>query len=793
MIRKDSSPGLDGIEYKMIRLLPEPAKVCLLELFNVVWSSGTLPTEWLNYQVIFIDKAGSEKVRPISLSSCVGKVMERMINERLIWWAEKEDKFSTSQSGFRRGRSCADNLTRIVSDIRASVCAGEYTLAFFLDVASAYDCVDFRITMDKLTALNCPLGIVRFIRNWLYRRKGAVLSPVLYSLVTQGLCADLPEGVEAVEFADDIGLYISGPNRCRNKELLQRAVDIVAERLREIGLDLAPKKSVLVEFSKSGFLVRGLSIGVGDCEVFNSCSAKFLGIWLDNRLKFDRQVTEVRAKVNRANSVIKYLCKVSKGMEVNTALMLYKSLVRSVTDYGSFVYFPRDATLQLKMERSQYLGIRTALGYRNSTPTNVIIAEAKVRYLRDRAMLLGRNFVNKAIAYNRNGLCDKLQRLLDRENYARFRQPQYRMSLLSEIWRGTRTYRTAIGPHRKSEIFQSVYYAHTFRPKVDLEIGKDRKHEGFSDRILVRKVIDLFCLSDTPEIIFTDGSYNENSRSTGASIVICDQVTAYKMSLHYQCSSYTAEAFAVKSALQIMKMQHAERKKDIVIFSDCKSVLQAIYNNHINVHKNKYITEARILIYELEVVHGKNVVLVWIPAHVGITGNEMADALAKEAANEEADPTIEIPVGDLMKCARRETWDATQLSITRESVYKGAFYFQNFYDRAAVIPWFREVNAERYFVTLLNRLRANHYNLGASLKRKGYVDTARCECGYENEDLQHLLTRCHKYDAKRIDMDAELRAEGYLEEIDICRLIKSKKWNILYVIFKFLRHIDKVI
>ncbi|XP_071575291.1 uncharacterized protein [Temnothorax nylanderi] len=190
-----------------------------------------------------------------------------------------------------------------------------------------------------------------------------------------------------------------------------------------MGLDLEPKKTVLVEFSKSGYIDRRMNIRIGDCEVFNCGAAKFLGVWLDNKLSFNRQVQELRGKVSRANSIIRYLCGVSKGMEVNTALMLYKSLVRSITDYGSFVFFPRQPSLQLKLERAQFMGIRTALGYRNSTPNNVIVAEAKVRHLRDRAMLLGTNFVNKAIAYNRSGLCDKLRNLMDGENYVRLKQP----------------------------------------------------------------------------------------------------------------------------------------------------------------------------------------------------------------------------------------------------------------------------------------------------------------------------------------------------------------------------------
>lgn len=69
-----------------------------------------------------------------------------MINERLIGWAEQEDKFSATQNSFRRGKSCLDNLIKITSDIRAYLGKGEYTLAAFLDMSSAYENVDFRWT-----------------------------------------------------------------------------------------------------------------------------------------------------------------------------------------------------------------------------------------------------------------------------------------------------------------------------------------------------------------------------------------------------------------------------------------------------------------------------------------------------------------------------------------------------------------------------------------------------------------------------------------------------------------------
>lgn len=70
-------------------------------------------------------------------------------------------------------------------------------------------------------------------------------------------------------------------------------------------------------------------------------------------------------------------------MEINTAVMLYKSLIRSMFDYGSMVYFPDKKEAAEKMEKIRFKGLRTAIGYRMSTPKNVILEEAKVARLRE--------------------------------------------------------------------------------------------------------------------------------------------------------------------------------------------------------------------------------------------------------------------------------------------------------------------------------------------------------------------------------------------------------------------------
>lgn len=77
---------------------------------------------------------------------------------------------------------------------------------------------------------------------------------------------------------------------------------------------------------------------------------------------------------------------------------MYKSLIRTIINYGVPIFLDEDLSNNtLKIERVQYLGLRTALGYRNSTPTNVMVAEAKVTTIKNRAIYLAKNCLNKII------------------------------------------------------------------------------------------------------------------------------------------------------------------------------------------------------------------------------------------------------------------------------------------------------------------------------------------------------------------------------------------------------------
>ena len=128
----------------MLRHLPPLALDSLLALFNSLWERGSYPDVWRESTIIPILKTGKSGIeplhyRPIALTSCLGKLMERMVNTRLMWFFEHHGLFTESQCGFRRHRSTVDHILALDTDVRVSFKRGRHVGAVFFDIEAAYD------------------------------------------------------------------------------------------------------------------------------------------------------------------------------------------------------------------------------------------------------------------------------------------------------------------------------------------------------------------------------------------------------------------------------------------------------------------------------------------------------------------------------------------------------------------------------------------------------------------------------------------------------------------------------
>ena len=102
-----------------------------------IWTSGFFPTSWHKATIIPLPKPGKDNndpnnYRPIALTSGICKTMERMVNDRLVWFLEKEQILSQSQSGFRKRRSTVDQLIKLETLVRESFIQGHQVWPSFL-------------------------------------------------------------------------------------------------------------------------------------------------------------------------------------------------------------------------------------------------------------------------------------------------------------------------------------------------------------------------------------------------------------------------------------------------------------------------------------------------------------------------------------------------------------------------------------------------------------------------------------------------------------------------------------
>ena len=164
------------IHYEFLKQLPSCSLDFLLQAFNEVWVSGKFPTSWKQATIIPIPKPGKDKTdpsnyRPIALTSCLCKTLERMINTRLIWFLESNGLITNFQRGFWRKRSTVDHLVCLETFVREAFIKKEHLTAVFFDLEKAYDTTWKYGIMRDLSDFGLKGRLPHFIDIFLSNRK----------------------------------------------------------------------------------------------------------------------------------------------------------------------------------------------------------------------------------------------------------------------------------------------------------------------------------------------------------------------------------------------------------------------------------------------------------------------------------------------------------------------------------------------------------------------------------------------------------------------------------------------
>lgn len=759
---RDSSPGEDGIPYSFLSHLGDRALSYYLDIINSILISGNVPSSWKSQEVLPIKKPNkplhdAASYRPIALSIVLAKIAEYLVKNRLEWYIEHNRFLADSQFGFRKAKCTIDNISIFTTDIRIAFSCNNSTVAAFLDISAAYDNVVITILKNKLLTLKVPLLLVNFIINILSERtitinlndstklsrtlfrglpQGSVLSPLLYNIYTYDLEKALNGSVSVLQYADDLLLYTSDASLDNACNTLTYSLNLLKSWLNCNGLELSTSKSSVVVFSRRR-IPPDIVVKYNNLPLPVATHAKFLGVILDSKLTGAPYYDHIVAKCERMLNIVRCLSGVWWGAHPFSMKLFYNALIRSVLDYGTFLLESGSVMGIKKLDVIQSKALRIITGSMKSSPVNALQVECCDPPLQLRRQFLSDRFLFKSMQFSNHSLHQKLHVL----NEYIITSPYWRHKSIPCLVKSYRKflpihshiYRTLTVP-----LFESDLETLLYDPEIRYDLNVCKHDVGANIHFLSR--IHEENWQDRNQI-FTDASKSSDKECVGVGIYYVQYKLTEKIKLPPESSVFTGECYAILKAIELILLLKLDKT---IIFSDSKSALQTIGKFPFKM-KPYYpvVFEIRSKLYEC-VVKGYSVIFAWVPSHCGITGNERADQLAKEAIQDGDMVPYKNYCHDLAALPRvylQDSWNSLW-SVTSQS--KGRYYF-NIQSSIPVKPWFFKAKCSKIATSIITRMRLGHVCTPSHLARLGIVDDDLCECGVDVCDLDHIFFSCCRY------------------------------------------------
>lgn len=775
----NSCPGLDLVTFALIKQLPTSGKAFLLKMFNYFMDTENIPDAWYDCKVITILKPGKDPLlatsyRPICLLSCLRKVFEKMLHNRLDYWVESNHLGSLTQFGFRKGFGTTDCLAILSTDLQTCFAQKSMCLAVFMDITSAYDDVQIEILCNILEELQLPRIAVKLIDLLFHKRhlviynnnilidrrigykglaQGSTLSPLLFNLYTIRIDHNIISPVKILQYADDVVIYSSGLSKNRLQNNLQTTINNLYRKYRDLGLDISTSKTEFVVFTKK-YKVPIFRLNINTTPLKCVKTFKYLGVVFDDKCLWKEHVTYVTKKCVKRVNFLRTVSGSWWGAHPSSLLIVYKSTIRSVLEYGAFAIQSLANTHKLRLERVQWRALRVCLGMMTSTHTRTLEVQAGILPLDLRWKELNAKFLCKSLAGPSQLLQQSIVACLSAK-------PDHQMAELFHV-----VSELDIQPSIKFPCYQTRWPCLMFTPKISKSIQNFiQASTNSTSRDVRRAYSDAVNALGPAKFIFTDGSKSE--LGTGSALWSDSNQVSISMRLQEPATVFTAELSAIQMATTHITSQPSGK---FVIVTDSLSSMDAITMFTISAKTPIIILEIVSNLYDLQIA-GYDITLLWTPAHVGIPGNERADTLAKEAATTGNISLLPPLWHDQIPKLRAHTIQEWQERWRNGDL--GRYYF-SIQPKVKKRPWYEafETDLERWHIRIANRLASNHYCLNHHLNRVNIVESPICQrCdAYENAD--HVLFHCPGL-IHRDRLELQLNAIGATRPYEIRNILAT--------------------
>ena len=435
--------------------------------------------------------------------------------------------------------------------------------------------------------------------------------------------------VTVTQYADDLaiwgvnGLKNTAPQNAKRvlRTKLQTALNAVQTYMTYNGFTLSAEKTQLIHFKRNKELFTP-TLKVGDTQLAPLPQAKFLGVLFSENLNWAPHIHQLIRKASKALNLIKVVSNQSWGRDPKTLLHLAQALVRSRLQHGQECFFT--GTKLHSLTSIDTRSIKIALGLPVSCSNAAAYAEAKIIPLEDNRRLANAKLIARAFSTPNSSqvsvLSDKtrdayksLSTVKNLQTITRHTQPLYKDIEIPG------TVAQKVPPTLPPWL--------THSPQVI--IPKYNHNKTDSPQALKSEVLEYLHKHHSSDLqVFTDGSLLEDG-AVGAGVAIPKLSTAYSYQIPKNLSIFSAELAAIAAALVSLQGLPPKPEK-IIIGVDSQAALQAIATQN-NTTRPDLIHSIHSLCHEL-LLRGHSLTLIWIPSHIGIRGNEMADAAAREGA-----------------------------------------------------------------------------------------------------------------------------------------------------------------
>ena len=749
-----TAPGEDGVTYQALRNIDEAFHQGILDEYNKVWRTCLIPIEWKSSVVKPILKPGRpaqhlKSYRPISLTSNVMKLMERMVLFRLDGRLQELAFFPEVMSGFRRHRSALDSIADLASSLESARANRHSAYVLFLDIQQAFDSVLHK----ALVTAGISGRLLHFVRDFLSERRmkvrvgeatseyrivncgvpqGSVLSPLLFNSVLAGLPSRLPQECDfplgIAIYADDIALWVSGPSHHgpRLRGILQRALNATSEYLEEAGLQISPAKSAAIAYHPRQRARRSMSrLHLGDTPIQWVQQHRYLGVIIDDRLSWRPAVASVRRK---SLSLLKYVAALTArgdGIDQTTALQVYQSSILSCVMYALPVLNVAPG-LMSQLERDHRVALRVVLGLPREAQSIPLLTEAHQLPLRLQADQRALHHIERMHrASDGKALVNRL-----------IRRPLSRMGKMAALFIGiTGNSNKTTSVTTSKEHSKCTFPIHLaipgIRKKCDqpvpalFQLAQSHLFEEFGDYVKV----------------FTDASVRSDGLGASAAFFCPSTDIRRVFKIPHPSSSVTAELAAIDVALKYVQERLTPSK--VVILTDSRGALSRLTRKEADSPILCSIMESADKVLS----RGVSLAAQWIPSHVGIAGNEEADRLASSCNHDDCDcPEISSMMDNARLLIRRHLLK----QHPDQRVANGSFP-----------PRVRGRGLPRRSRALLYKLRVGSVLVRERLFRQGRVDSPLCAACGSCETLEHLILHCPAFVTQRALLIKEYKFLGF--------------------------------